>query len=40
MAIAGLYGSLGYAVLFPNEIGYGASSQVIHPYIHFPMQNI
>jgi hypothetical protein len=39
-AIAGLYTSQQYAIMFPNYIGYNVESNSPHPYLFYYGQNI
>ena len=36
--IGGLYGAMGYAVVFPDYVGYQPG--VVHPYVLFPKQTV
>ena len=37
--IAGIFGSHGYATIFPNYVGY-SNPYVPHPYVLYPQQNV
>lgn len=40
LAISALYVSSGYAVIFPNYIGYESGDFYPHPYLMYPWQNV
>lgn len=39
-ALAGLYCSQGYIILFPNYVGYDSDQKFVHPYVEYPWQNV